>query len=101
MSITDNHLLLERPHLGGVQRVYRFPSGFGLSAVNASMLHSYTFAWEIAVLRNVHDNGSFDELTYDTPLTSDVEVFKTDDEANAFIARAFDELGSPAEVEAK
>jgi tRNA(Phe) wybutosine-synthesizing methylase Tyw3 len=46
------------------------------------MLHHYPFAWEAAVL---DVDGS---LRYDTPLTSDVEVFTTDEEANDFIRRA-------------
>jgi hypothetical protein len=46
------------------------------------MLHSYPFAWEAAVF---HPKVG---LAYDTPLTSNVEVFFTDEEANGFIARA-------------
>lgn len=93
--LTNEHLLLERPHpggLGGVQRLYRFQNGFGLSVVNSSMLHAYSFAWEAAVLENVTENGSDFDLTYDTPLTDDVEVFMDDSEANAFIKRAIKEL---------
>ncbi len=88
--VTDKDLLLERPHpLGfGIQRIYRFKSGMGVSLVNAKMLHGYSFAWEAAVLKGVQDNGDFEGLDYTTPLTSDVEVFMTDEEANAFIAKA-------------
>jgi len=93
-TITDTHLLLERQaHMGGVQRVYRFNNGYGLSAINSPMAHIYPFAWEIAVLKGVSENGSFETLCYDTPLTSDVEVFQTTDEANAFIERAAREIG--------
>lgn len=88
-KLIDNGLVLERPHLEGVQRIYRLPNGYGLSAVNSTMLHSYTFAWEIAVLEGVNDDGTFADLSYDTPLTSDVEVFSTDEEANEFILKAF------------
>ncbi len=83
MSITDDMLVDERPNLGGVQRRYRLPNGYGLSAISAAMLRSYPFAWEIAVLKP--EGGG---IAYDTPLTDDVEVFATDDEANAFIAKA-------------
>lgn len=89
--LTDSDLLCERPHrniLGGVQRIYRFPGGMGLSCVNAPILHHYPFAWEIAVIRGVEDNGDFEELDYETGLTDDVEVFSTDAEANEFIDRA-------------
>jgi len=91
MSLTDKNLLLEKPHIhafiGGVQRIYRFKGG-GLSAVNGKSLHNYPFAWEIAVLKGVSDSGEYDDLDYSTPLTEDVEVFDTDEEANAFIEKA-------------
>lgn len=89
--LTDKNLILERPHpsgFGGVQRIYRFNNGNGLSLVNSSMLHSYPFAWEAAVISGVKENGDFKDLNYDTELTSDVEVFSSDDEANAFIEKA-------------
>lgn len=89
MPITDKHLLLEKPHpLGGVQRIYRFPSGMGLSVVNSPMLHSYPFTWEIAVVKGVTDDGEHHGLDYTTPLTEDVETFMSDDEANEFIEKA-------------
>lgn len=90
-KLTDENLLMERPHpggLGGIQRIYRFQSGFGLSLVNCPMLHGFPFAWEAAVLKNVSEDGEQFELTYDTELTSDVEVFSSNEEANEFIARA-------------
>ena len=93
--LTNDHLLVERLHpgwVGGVQRLYRFKSGYGLSVVNSPMLHAYPFAWEAAVLKDVSEDGNKFELTYDTPLTSDVEVFSSDDEANEFIKRAALEL---------
>jgi len=97
MALTDECLLSERPHhapIGGVQRIYRFKDGHGLSLVNGPMLHSYEFAWEAAVLKDVRDDGRFGSLDYDTPLTSDVEVFDSDDEANAFIKRAIAHFGA-------
>jgi hypothetical protein len=93
--LTDENLVLERPHdIGnGVQRVYRSKSGYGLSAVNPQILRSYPFAWEIAVLKDVSKDGKEFTLDYSTPLTSDVEVFSSDEEANEFIHRAAVELG--------
>jgi hypothetical protein len=87
MSLTDKYLERERPHLNGVQRLYKFASGFKLSLVNSPMLHAYPFAWEAAVI------GPDGDITYSTPLTDDVEVFQSDDEANAFIERAAAEIG--------
>jgi hypothetical protein len=86
--LTTKHLKLTRRHLDGVQKIYQFPSGYGLSLVNSPMLHHYPFAWEAAVLA---PDGTLD---YSTFLTRDVEVFQTDREANAFIARAARVLGS-------
>ena len=90
--ITDKNLVLERPHaLGigeGVQRLYKLANGYGLSLVNNPELHAYPFAWEAAVVKGMTDAGKFDGITYDTPLTEDVEVFSTEAETNAFIDRA-------------
>lgn len=92
--LTDNYLLLEKPHpsVGGVQRIYRFDNGYGLSVVNGAMLHGYSFAWEIAVLKDVAKDGSSFDLTYDTELTDDIEVFDSDEETNAFIKKAIEAL---------
>jgi hypothetical protein len=88
--LTDDHLLKSGPHpsIGGEQRIYRFADGHGLSLINSSMAHSYPFAWEAAVLKVVKDDGTHEGLTYDTPLTQDVEVFNSDEEANEFIKLA-------------
>lgn len=94
MALTDEDLLLERSHpglVGGVQRIYHFGNGKGLSVVNSPMLHSYPFAWEAAVINGIEklDEGfKYDKIDYTTELTNDVEVFTTDEEANAFIAKA-------------
>lgn len=91
MPLTDDMLVkasIRNDLSGGDSRLYKLPNGFGLSAQNDKILHYYSFAWEIAVVTNMQDDGTFDTLTYDTPLTEDVEVFDTDEEANAFIARA-------------
>ena len=88
MPLTNDMLVLERPHMldplssDYVQRIYKLPNGYGLSLVNAPILHHYPYAWEAAVL------GRDGNLHYGTPLTSSVEVFMSDDQANAFIERA-------------
>lgn len=83
MSLTSTGLIEERQHMDGVQRLYKLPNGYGLSLVNATILHSYRFAWEAAVLTKTGNS-----LDYDTPLTNDVEVFMSDKEANDFIMKA-------------
>lgn len=93
--LTMKDLLVQKqvPDLGGIQKIYRFQSGFGLSLVNSPTLHHYSFAWEAAVLKDVSEDGQRFELTYDTEMTDDIEVFFSDEEANEFIARASIVLG--------
>lgn len=93
MALTDENLVHEREHLDGVQRFYRV-GRYGLSLVDAPMLHAYPFAWEAAVADFGSEDGEKWSLTYDTPLTSDVEVFDTEEEASAFIAKAFEWFAS-------
>lgn len=44
---------------------------------------------------NLDSKGHVTGLCYDTPLTSDVEVFDSDEEANAFIEKARLLFGEP------
>ncbi len=103
--LTNRNLLKTRSYwevtgFGGndsIQRIYCFKNGHGLSAVNEEKLHSYRFAWEIVVLSGlvVYNDGNYnwDRIDYTTELTSDVEVFLTDEEANTFIEKALLLLG--------
>lgn len=88
--LTDKNLVKEiAPHLeDGVQRIYRYAEGHGLSLVNATIVHSYPFAWEAAVIHFPDKDSDEFEIVYDTELTNDVEVFMTDEAANEFIERA-------------
>lgn len=88
MSLTEQNLTDSRSHLSGEQRIYRV-GRYGLSLVNSPMLHAFPFAWAAAVLDFGSPDGKRFNLTYDTPLTSDVEVFDSEAEAVAFIERAF------------
>lgn len=69
----------EHPHLGGVQRLYDLGNGYTLSAINAPMVHAYSYAWELAVLNNATD----------MPLGDSVVVTMSQEEADEFIERAF------------
>lgn len=40
------------------------------------------------MLKDVKEDGSFRGLDYSTPMTNDVEIFMTDEEANEFIELA-------------
>lgn len=60
--------------IGGTQHCFKFPNGYGASVVQGPGSYgSDSGLWELAVL---HD----DELTYDTPITSDVIGWLTDDD---------------------
>ena len=59
---------------GGEQRLYRFPNGYGASVVQ----HNNSYGgrqgfWELAVIEFEDENNDSWEITYDTPVTSDVE----------------------------
>lgn len=64
---------------GGVQRVYKFPNGYGASVIKGP----YTYGgkkglWELAVLKG-------EELCYDTDITSDVIGHLNDPEMDAVL----------------
>ena len=71
---------------GGHQIVYRFPNNYGASVVNGSMLHSYSFYVELAVLKFKDNTDSFG-LVYDTPITDDVEILSNDAELKEMLLR--------------
>lgn len=84
--LTDKFLKIERPHLGGVQRIYQLPNGWGISAINTPIVHCNPFAWEFAVL---NPDGY---INYSTELTGDVEVFADEKDANDWLKHAFEIL---------
>jgi len=93
--ILDNNLVWKREMDwlsmigGGEQRCYRV-GFYGLSVVNGRALHSYSYAWEAAVIKFENEDNDRFNLDYTTELSDDVEVFDTDEETNAFLLRAFD-----------
>lgn len=88
--------VVERPHGAGngIQKLYRFPNGYGASVVRFSMLlggyGSYTNnedEWELAVVKfKGKKNDSF-ELDYSTPLTGDVIGHLTDEEVQEILRK--------------
>jgi len=78
--------LKPHPFDGDIIRI-ECKNGWGLSCINGKTFHSHPYAWEIAVTKD-------GLLNYDTALTSDVEVFDTEVEAQAFIDRAIPYLES-------
>ena len=75
------YLVKERPHPAwdGVQKLYRFPNGFGASVIKAGSGGGWGGSygadeglWETAVLK-YHGDGFEDfSLTYETSITDDV-----------------------------
>ena len=75
--------LREQP---GVQYVFRFENNYGASVVKH--LGSYGYdqdLWELAVIQ-FDEDGKCD-LTYDTPITDDVEGYLTDEDVRNLLAR--------------
>lgn len=84
----DKYKIIEKKHpVGdGIQKIYRFPNGYGASVVRFKIgdrYGSYTNnekEWELAVIEfNNEDKEEF-SLTYDTPITNDVIGHLTDEE---------------------
>jgi len=76
----------ERPHPaseGGIQKVYRFPNGYGASVVR----HSFSYGgedgfWELAVVQFTSEDILDFQLTYATPITNDVLGWLDEDEVD-------------------
>jgi hypothetical protein len=61
------------PFGGGVQRIYRFPNGYGASVIKTSLSYGgKSNLWELAVVKFVNPVMDGFVLDYDTPITSDV-----------------------------
>ena len=74
----------------GRQVIYRFPNDYGASVVNGSILHSFSFYVELAVIRfSSEDNEEFN-LTYETPITTDIEILDNDKELEEMLLRIKD-----------
>jgi hypothetical protein len=80
---------VERPHpagMGGVQKLYRFPNGYGASVVQFPRSYGYgSGRWELAVLKFTGEGDDEFKLTYDTDITDDVIGYLTEDEVDALL----------------
>lgn len=81
----------EGPRLGGIQYIYAFPNGYGVSLIKSEFSYGgQADLWEIAVIEiNSVDTLEWN-LCYDTPVSDDVIGYLTDDEAREIMKQVFD-----------
>ena len=73
----EQNLIEKKPIWDGIQHLFRFDNGYGASVVkHHGSYGSYEDLWELAVIR--FDDHAAWYLTYDTPITNDVEGFLKD-----------------------
>ena len=83
--------IIDRAHPGipgGTQKIYRFKNGFGASVVR----HEYSYGgdaglWELAVIKFDGDEDDDFSLTYETPITEDVEGHLTESEVDELLKK--------------
>jgi hypothetical protein len=69
--------------MDGIQKLYKFPNGYGASVVKHKGSYGYAQGlWELAVLFN-------GELCYDTEITSDVIGHLNDPEVDNILGQIF------------
>ena len=67
--------------MGGIQKVYKFPNGYGASVIKHRGSYGYSEGlWELAVLNE-------GELCYDTEITNDVIGYLNDPEVDRYLRR--------------
>lgn len=71
--MTDYTPIKDRQMNGGIQKIYRFPNGYGASVVR----HQFSYGadrglWELGVIKFNGPEWSDFKLNYDTHITSDV-----------------------------
>lgn len=77
--------ILERPHLGGIQKVYRFKNGLGASVVRFNGSYGYELGlWELGVIKFEDDDWG---LTYETSIASDVIGNLSEEEVQLYLSR--------------
>ena len=74
--------------LDGIQYLFRFENNYGASVIKHKGSYGHEDdLWELAVIKFDNDDNDSWDLTYDTPITADVEGWLTDDEVRALLQR--------------
>lgn len=67
----------------GIQKIYRFPNGYGASVIMNTISKGFEDGlWELAV---VYFKNNQMYLTYNTPITSDVIGYLTDQDVESLL----------------
>jgi hypothetical protein len=76
-----NYLAETNKHMGGIQKVYSFPNGYGASVIKHKGSYGGNIGlWEVAVLKE-------GELCYDTKITNDVIGHLNDPEVDRILTQ--------------
>ncbi len=79
---------LHRRDPAGVQKLYRFPNGYGASVIRTqSSYGGRSGLWELAVIKYCGDGIDAFHLTYETPITDDVVGYLTDEEVDKLLTQ--------------
>ena len=77
------YLIETNSHMGGKQKIYKFPNGYGASVIRHKGSYGYKKGlWEVAVLFE-------GELCYDTEITNDVLGHLNDPEVDNILGKIF------------
>lgn len=73
----------------GIQYLFKFKNGYGASVVKNRMSYGHDDdLWELAVLEFEDGGKSYNwDITYDTPITEDVEGYLTDEDVRNLLRR--------------
>jgi hypothetical protein len=79
----NEYLIEKNKMMGGIQKVYKFPNGYGASVIQHKGSYGYVKGqWEVAVLHE-------EQLCYSTSITSDVIGHLNDPEVDNILGKIF------------
>ena len=77
VALPHTMTLSERPELGGLQKIFEFPNGFGASVV----IHDFSYGLELALLDKNHN------IIQHPDITDDVAGFLNTDSCNDLLEK--------------